>query len=126
MKSSRLHIKYREDKIFALGSRDIYDYVVSMILKDSEAEDKRFTSTGRKRQKNNLIYSVLLRDGDAICNSSEEEEEEKHKSPRRENNVHLVSHKMYSQHFLISIKMSTCSRNSSLKKCYIYNLYICI
>lgn len=48
MKSTRLHIKYREDKIFALGSKDINDYVATMILRDSEAEDK-LCEHGKKR-----------------------------------------------------------------------------
>lgn len=124
MKSTRLHIKYREDKIFALGSRDINDYLATMILRDSEAEDKEYEHGKKKKDwEINLIYSVERRD--VVRNNLEEE----HKSPQRKKkkkNVHKVSHKMYLQHFLISIKMSTCSRNSPLKKCYIYNLYICI
>lgn len=57
MKSTHLHIKYREDKIFALGSRDIYDYVVSMILKDSEAEDKEYKHSKKKTEKQSDIQS---------------------------------------------------------------------
>lgn len=32
-KSTQLHIKYREDKIFALGPKDVNDYVVTVILR---------------------------------------------------------------------------------------------
>lgn len=58
MKSTRLHIKYREDKIFALGSRDINDYVATMILRDGEAEDKEYEHGKKKDWEINLIYSV--------------------------------------------------------------------
>lgn len=51
MKSTRLHIKYREDKIFALGSRDINDYVATMILRDSEAEDEEYEHGKKKTEK---------------------------------------------------------------------------
>lgn len=37
MKSTRLRIKYRDDKIYALEFRH-NDYETAMILKDSEAE----------------------------------------------------------------------------------------
>lgn len=50
MKSTRLHIKYREDKIFTLGSRD-NDYVATMILGDSEAEDKEYEHCKKRTEK---------------------------------------------------------------------------
>lgn len=52
MKSTRrIRIKYREDKIFALGSRDINDYVATVILRDSEAGDKVYEHGKKKTEK---------------------------------------------------------------------------
>lgn len=124
MKSTRLHIKYREDKIFALGSRDINDYLATMILRDSEAEDKEYEH-GKKKKTEKSIWYTVLRDGMSSV-TTWKKNTKAHRGKKKKKNVHKVSHKMYLQHFLISIKMSTCSRNSPLKKCYIYNLYICI
>lgn len=52
MKRTHLHIKYREDKIFALGFRDINDFVATMVLGDSEAEDKEYKSGKKKGVRN--------------------------------------------------------------------------
>lgn len=43
-KYTSLHIKYREDKIVALGSRHVHDYVAAQL-----PENKESTSTVRKK-----------------------------------------------------------------------------
>lgn len=95
MKSTRLHIKYREDKIFALGSRD-NDYVATMILRDGEAKDNVYKHSKKKGLRNQPWYTVL-RDWDVLCNSLEEENTKARRGGREKKNVHKVSHKcMYS------------------------------
>lgn len=103
MKSTRLHIKYREDKIFTLGSRVINDYVATVTLGDSEAEDKEYEHGKKKNWEMNVIYSVeRLRWTQTAW--------KKNKSPQRDEKmcIKYLTKCIYSIFNLI--KMSTCSK----------------
>lgn len=122
MKSTRLHIKYREDKIFALGSRDINDYVETWYWETV----KQKTCIRAREEKDweiNLIYSVKETEMSSV--TAWKKKRKKQKSPQRKKMCIKYLTNVFTR-FLNLIKMSTCSRNSPLKKCYIYNLYNCI
>lgn len=57
-KSTQLHIKYREDKIFALGSRDVNDYVATVILRQWSRR-QRIPAQLEKGLRKHLIYRVI-------------------------------------------------------------------
>lgn len=56
-KSTQLHIKYREDKIFALGSRDVNDYAATVILRQWSRR-QRIPAQLEKGLRKHLIYRV--------------------------------------------------------------------
>lgn len=86
-KYTRLHIEYREDKIVALGSRQVNDYVAA--LTSEKTEIRRVQAQSEKAWKRNPEIEIL------ICNSLEEQ----HKSPQRRGKKMCSISQMYLQDF---------------------------
>lgn len=110
-KYTRLHIKYREDKIVALGSRQVNDYVAALMSEKTKTGEYKHSQKRTGKEIQRLKFSSVT----AWKNNTKVHREGK-------KNVQYLTNVFTG--FLNFNK--NCSRNPPLKKSYIYILYICI